>query len=210
MRHLTALFAFCCRVAFSQSLSASPSVTVLLTGDTSSAAVLQALQDSAGSALAPSGLRVGWADGHLPKGAVDGRLLLVRLQGRCNVGWPVRDYRFGGRTGVLGRTYMSDGKVLPIADVLCDSVRRYIAPALRIAPPGNRELLFGRALGRVAVHELYHILLQTSEHARSGLARAEQSRAELLAPEASFTPREEQQLAASIGSDSSPGDSGGR
>jgi hypothetical protein len=203
MRHLPALFAFCCQAASAQLLPPSPSVTVLLTGDTSSAAVLQALQESAESALAPSGLRVAWAEGHLLKGAVDGQLLLVRLQGRCDVGWPVRDYPFAGRAGVLGRTYMADGKVVPVADVLCDSVRRYIAPALRTAPPGNRELLFGRALGRVAVHELYHILLQTSEHARSGLARAEQSRAELLAPEASFTPREEQRLAASAGSDGS-------
>jgi hypothetical protein len=147
-------------------------------------------------------------EGHRLGAGVDGQLLLVRLQGRCNADWPVLDYPFAGRVGTLGRTYFVNGKVLPIADVLCDSVRRYIAPALSAAPPGNREQLLGRALGRVAVHELYHILLQTAGHARGGLARAEQSRAELLASEGAFTWRDLQRLALSVRSDS--GDFGGR
>jgi hypothetical protein len=56
MRHMMALFAFCCQAAYAQSPSASTPVRVLLTGDTSPAAVLQALQHAAESALAPSGL----------------------------------------------------------------------------------------------------------------------------------------------------------
>jgi hypothetical protein len=48
---------------------------------------------------------------------------------------------------------------------------------------GNAAL--GRAMARVGAHEIYHMLTGSTNHARSGIARAEHSRTELT--EASFT-----------------------
>jgi hypothetical protein len=35
----------------------------------------------------------------------------------------------------------------------------------------QRDLLLGRALGRVVAHELYHIVAQTARHGRAGVAK---------------------------------------
>jgi hypothetical protein len=72
-----------------------------------------------------------------------------------------------------------------------------LGSALSAAPYTEQQELFGRSLGRVMAHELYHVLLRTRAHGRSGLARPAQTQAELLAVRSHFSDREERLLAAS-------------
>ena len=53
-------------------------------------------------------------------------------------------------------------------------------------PQSERDALFGRALGRILSHELYHVLAQTSHHASCGVAKSAFSVADLLADEFEF------------------------
>ena len=55
-----------------------------------------------------------------------------------------------------------------------------VAPALLKDAGAQRDFLYGRAMARVVAHELYHILMQTTEHARSGVARSCFSTEDLL------------------------------
>jgi hypothetical protein len=61
----------------------------------------------------------------------------------------------------LGRAPMVDGKIIPVLEVFKDPVARL---------SGANDLgTLGRALGRVAAHELLHYLLQQSGHNVTGL-----------------------------------------
>ena len=144
--------------------------------------------------LAPSGINLAWKFGRELDGrAVNGALVLIHLRGECRSGAPVPHPSSGSPT--LGQTHIADGRILPIADVLCDAIRNLIDRDLRAALPGDSEVLLGRALGRVTAHELFHILLQTTTHSRDGLARAAQSASELLAPRSSFTRLDQRKIA---------------
>ncbi len=80
----------------------------------------------------------------------------------------------------LAFTHVSDGQVIPFADVECDRVRSSLRSAH--AEPGNMgDLLFGRALGRVLAHELHHIIDRTRAHTHHGVTRKSLSPRDLIA-----------------------------
>ena len=87
------------------------------------------------------------------------------------------------------------GAVLPIAEVQCDSVRRFIAADLGRTRSEQRDEILGRALGRVISHELYHILLRTTQHGREGIARPAQSSSDLVTERVAFARADELRLA---------------
>jgi hypothetical protein len=85
------------------------------------------------------------------------------------------DCRAGGKaappsetTVILASTPVVDGKVLPVSRVECDEIKRSVGAAAN--NPGDGIL--GRAFGKVAAHELYHILENTTSHSVHGLAKA--------------------------------------
>src|ERR1051325_835821 len=71
----------------------------------------------------------------------------------------------------LGKTDVSGGHILPYVRVYCNEIRAFMPSSSR----ASRGQLYGRALGRVVVHELYHALLSTRDHSRNGVARFAQS-----------------------------------
>lgn len=206
MRCLLALSALFCSVAAAESLP-SASVTVVLSGDGAPSSVLLAMKRETDSTLAPSGLKLNWVNTrNLPGSGIEGELTVLRLRGDCSLTVPGRTTDLpvaANGNAILGQTHIVDGRVLPIADVLCDAVRKLVDRDLKATPVRNREELLGRALGRVAAHELYHMLVHTTEHARSGLSRPEQSSSELLARHESFSAEDEQRINDSLGSDAS-------
>jgi hypothetical protein len=175
-------------------------LTILLGMDSpASIAVIETMQREVEFALAPSGISIVWRRDPNANTESFPRLAMVRLRGDCRADAPMpRLNRLAaGDTEALGQTHVADGKVLPIADVRCDEVRAFIAGALAI--PDERETLLGRALGRVMAHELYHVLLKTRHHGRSGLSRPAQSLAELLGARGAFAGPDERKLAESNG-----------
>jgi hypothetical protein len=75
----------------------------------------------------------------------------------------------------LGKTNISSGHVLPYVQVYCNEVRAFV-PSVSTIP---FKQMYGRALGRVVVHELYHVLLSTRGHSTTGVARFAQSARDL-------------------------------
>ncbi|HUI80855.1 MAG TPA: hypothetical protein VLY24_23175 [Bryobacteraceae bacterium] len=173
-------------VLFSSIARSEDRVTILVRGESLSPAVLRVAESEVNTVLTPIGVSLRWRFGHdLDGRSVHGQLVLIYLRGQCRADAPVMEKAHLSLT--LGRTHISEGQVLPIADVLCNAVHEFIDRDLRAASAADRDKLFGRALGRVTVHELYHILLKTTDHSHSGLARYEQSTSELLSPHNSFS-----------------------
>jgi hypothetical protein len=92
--------------------------------------------------------------------------------------------------GALGWTHMSDGSVLPFSDIQCDSIRGFISPAMAGQDVRDRQVVMGRAMGRVLAHELYHVFANTTHHGTQGVAKAFYSAAELVSDNFQFQAKE--------------------
>ncbi|MDX2153239.1 MAG: hypothetical protein SFV54_21015 [Bryobacteraceae bacterium] len=108
------------------------------------------------------------------------RLVVVRFLDRCS---PFEVARPADASKAFAFTHVSDGRVIPFVDVSCAQVL-----AARSGPLGGPSpyLALGRALARVLAHEIYHVLAETLEHGRQGLAKPSLTWKELTAPEAAF------------------------
>jgi hypothetical protein len=73
----------------------------------------------------------------------------------------VKDTEDGVPADALGRAPIVDGKIIPALEV-------FKGPVAELSGANDLETL-GRALGRVAAHELLHYLLQQSGHNVTGL-----------------------------------------
>lgn len=182
-------------------------LTILLEKlENTTAATASMIRSEVAATLETAGVDVHWHDG---RGEVLGRLAVVRLTGSClplfapivSVGG------FAPRSAeALGLTHVTDGKVLSFAEVRCDQIRKYAGEAIVRAAhsAADREAMFGRAIARVAVHEIYHILLGTTRHGKSGIAKASQTPEQLIATRMNFAAAEEQALSASVAAPSEP------
>src|SRR6516164_5617416 len=74
----------------------------------------------------------------------------------------------------LADTSVSDGHVLPFFRIDCPRVLGMLGSQVDSA-------VLGRALARVAAHEIYHIVAQTAEHQEKGVAKASFSSRDLTA-----------------------------
>jgi len=174
-------------------------LTIVLRGNSAiSTEALNAMQREVEALVEPSSIRVAWTSNTTGAEVYD-RVAVVRIRGDCRVDAPVLMTTRTEKQGAepLAQTQVVDGDVLPFAAVRCDAVRSLIGRDLALQPSYEREDLFGRALGRVLAHELYHILLRTTRHGTEGLARPAQSSADLLADRDSFAPADERKLSQS-------------
>lgn len=106
------------------------------------------------------------------------KIVVVRFQGACQTQLDSSSLQFDElepEHPTLGRTDVSGGHVLPYVQVYCNKVRDFV-PRVSLTPFAQ---MYGRALGRVVAHELYHALLSTSNHTRTGVARFAQSARDL-------------------------------
>jgi hypothetical protein len=89
---------------------------------------------------------------------------------------------------------MSDGAILPFSDVDCDKIRRFIASDVRSLEAGTREIVYGRAVGRVLAHELYHVFTNTTRHASWGVAKAFYTSRDLVSDQFRFEEKDTKAL----------------
>jgi hypothetical protein len=155
-------------------------------------ALLESLQTEVQSIMAPMGLNFQWlslstSDGK--KVAVE--LAVINFKGRCDVAGLVAH---DSNPGALGWTHMSDGAILPFADVDCSAVRSFLQKELLFIRPQDREQVLGRALGRVLAHELYHIFANTTRHGSNGVGREFYGVQDLLSADFQFQSRESMAL----------------
>ena len=154
--------------------------------------VMMALQDEVEAIMAPSGLSFEWRDLAKAGGReVSTELAVVTFKGRCDTAGLMSHSRV---EGALGWTHVSDGQILPFTDVGCDRVREFVQAGLLTLPAEDREEKYGRALGRVLAHELYHIFANTIRHGSLGVAKESYCVQDLLANDFQFYGKESRML----------------
>jgi hypothetical protein len=141
-------------------------------------AVYDALRSTVESIMAPIGLSFEWRQtGEIAESHVFVELAVVTFKGNCDLkGVPPNRFT----SGPLGWTHISDDVILPFAEIDCTAVRAFLNRDLLFERPEQRKFLFGRALGRVVAHELYHIFANTRHHGAEGVAREIYSVRDLL------------------------------
>jgi hypothetical protein len=116
------------------------------------------------------------------------KIVIVRFHGACRTQSDSRGMQ-SNEAGLdypaLGRTDISGGRILPYVQVYCNEVRAFI-PLVSLTPLAQ---MYGRALGRVVAHELYHALLSTRDHSRTGVARFAQTARDLTREKLTLDPQ---------------------
>ena len=127
----------------------------------------EAMKEEVGTTLAAAGIQVQWRSLRISQSEItSGDLVVVSFTGKCRM-----NDLFLPRveSGPLGWTYVEDGHTSPFSNVDCDRIRAFINPLIPDTGRDDREALLGRALGRVLVHELYHVFSDSRGHASQGL-----------------------------------------
>ena len=125
--------------------------------------------------VAGAGLDLEWQPRSSAVREVSGPTVSVALRGQCFGRTPQVH-----ESGPLGWTKSVDGRVLPYVEIACGRVESLLAPAWGSESQVQREVFFGKALGRVLAHELAHALTRTRHHSGEGLRKRALSPRDLL------------------------------
>jgi len=160
----------------------TPVTAVLMPDARYSPMAIREMGREAAGILKHSGVTLRWRFGAVQ--VSDGLLIVVRLRGECEM---------DGRSavinkGALGWSHEVNGAILPFTDLACDNIRGAIQSADLNERHEQANMLLGRAMGRVLAHEVYHIVADTSEHGRDGVAQSTLSARELTSGQLELRP----------------------
>ena len=176
-------------------VSAVPAAPIALYVDfqqTPPRTVLDAVEEEVENIMTPAGMRLEWRSlAGVHGNEVSAELAVVRFKGRCDI---ANLNLHPPEGGALGWTHISDGVVLPFSDVDCGKIRAFLQSGLLAVPAKLREEVFGRAVGRVLAHELYHIFAKTQHHGSQGVAKPAYTVRDLLSNEFVFEERQSDEL----------------
>lgn len=102
--------------------------------------------------------------------AIDANVAVVELHGVCRAPQRGAGLRPLDERSILASTAVSDGEILPFSWLECETLSRMLAEPLS-KNLGERDFLYGRAMGRVIAHELYHVLTKSRHHDGNGVAK---------------------------------------
>jgi len=155
-------------------------------------AVMEGLQQELEAIMDPIGLHFEWRSLNVASFEVSAELAVVTVRGRCDTAGIT--YRSKAE-GALGFTHISDGQILPFTELNCDRLRHFVQSELMLMHPREREAAYGRALGRVLAHELYHVFANTTRHG-TGVAKEAYTVRDLTCDDFQFQHRESEMLRA--------------
>lgn len=159
------------------------------------AGVFEAIQNEVNIIMAPMGQGLEWRSLEENSGSeVSSQLAVIKFAGHCST---------EGRSleppkSALGWTHISDGVVLPFTDIDCDGIRTFLQAALMGINARERAEAYGRAVGRVLAHELYHIFANTTHHGSNGVAKGIYSVRDLMTNDFHFEERESDALRSNL------------
>jgi hypothetical protein len=141
------------------------------------AAVADAMQHQLLTIMQPVGLRFDWrSTAEAQQAPPAAEIAVVTFLGRCDAG-ELQPHR--ADPGPLGWTHISDGAILHFTDVNCNRLRDFLERGMLHVRLPERDAAFGRALGRILAHEMYHIFANTQRHG-TGVSKAAYSVDDLL------------------------------
>jgi len=151
-----------------------------------SASAVDEAKTELASVMRAAGVNIAWWDPG--RSSVLGTLVVADFIGMCSVPAAPAEVADIGSLPPLAHTSTADGRILPLTYVDCGTLSQVTGPALVHLPMIQREHMYGRAIGRLLAHEIYHILAQTRDHAASGIAKMHFSAADLLGTHFDFEP----------------------
>lgn len=156
----------------------------------------KSMEEETSSLLESAGLTVDWTDRAQAAKKPDMRDVFVfRMRGKCTMdSLPVIPDELGMPFAL---TRSTDGQVLSFGEVDCNRVRNATKAAL--VDFSKADHLYGRALGRVLAHEVYHMLAKSKAHAGRGVSRQCLSPRELTAEKLDFPGESLDAIRAQIG-----------
>ena len=165
-----------------------PEIAVVVqTDETFSPHAWQAMETESARIARQAGLRVRFVERSKVATEQFADLVVFRMRGKCEMDTmpALLDER-----GPFAWAFTADGNVLPFGEVKCDRVRESVKTVLRPGDFKQGDALFGRALGRVVAHELYHMLANTKKHGKTGVAKHALSAQQLVAEKLDFSNHE--------------------
>jgi len=103
----------------------------------------------------------------------------IKLRGDCKLDAPSDNQVATGTP--LGWVFMVNGHIQPFVYVDCDRLVQMLYRELRNKPIAECRRILARAISRIIVHEMTHIVTQSPRHAKSGLQRSHVTPYDLLA-----------------------------
>ncbi len=147
-------------------------------GAHSDSSILEMERES-GSILKTTGLKLDWRSrDDAPKSAYP-NLVVMTFNGSCKFDPTPQGY---GAPGPLASTRTTNHIIQSFGQVDCDHVVGTARSAMFGSDYAHADMLVGRALGRVVVHEIVHMLTKSAEHGRDGVFEAALSGKQLIAP----------------------------
>ena len=139
---------------------------------------LNEMKREAGQILRSSGVRLDWRMLGEDPYASYSDLVVMTFKGACEYepAAPLYD-----ELGPLAMTHTANGEVQPFGEVNCDRVVSSARNAMSGTDFSRADLLIGRALGRVVVHELVHMLTKSVQHGTEGVEKPALSGKQLIA-----------------------------
>lgn len=156
--------------------SRAGAISIYLKTGAADAAAVTYMKSELANLMQSADFSLEWLDASAGIPNVDSQLVVLELEGTCAppTGMPTAS------SGPLASTAVSDGRILPFSTVHCNVVNQMLAPAIAGEPARRSEWLYGRALARIAAHEVYHVLTEAAGHSRQGIAKAAFSAWDLL------------------------------
>ena len=182
-----ALFALLSISAAASDLPPANSITIYLKPGAADVAAVSYMQRELSGLMQTAGYRLEWitASAAIPD-VRNGQLVVLSLTGDCTTRRTSVESSEDLGIESLASTPVSDGEILPFSTLHCDTLNRVLGGVIAAASDQRRPWLYGRALARLAAHELYHVLTNTRRHSQEGVSKPCFSARDLLADHFEF------------------------
>jgi hypothetical protein len=166
---------------------AANSITIYLKSGAADVAAVSYMERELSGLMQTANYRLEWvnASAAIPD-VTNGQLIVLALTGDCTVRRGANESSEDLAIESLASTPVSDGEILPFSTLHCDTLNRVIGGAIAAASDQRRPWLYGRAMARLAAHELYHVLTNRRDHSQEGVSKPCFSARDLLADHFEF------------------------
>ena len=175
---LTVCFVFAMAATSTHSIPSGLTVIMDFRGAHSDPSIRE-MESESGNILKHAGVKLDWRQRDQADLQTYPDLVVMTFNGSCKFD---QGQRFYDANGPLASTKTTDHIIQSFGQVDCDHVISTARAAMFGGDFKRADLLVGRALGRVVVHEIVHMLTNSAEHGHDGVFEAALSGRQLIAP----------------------------